>query len=184
MIFSIGYGDRSVGQTLDLLQRQGVKFLIDVRSSPYSKHHPDYNLETLERHCADCRIKYVFMGDLLGGRPQSGKCYDDQGRVNYTALEQEPYFKKGIERLKSAAKQGIEVALICSERRPEQCHRSKLIGRVLAGEDIPIKHIDFDGKLIDQEEVINRILAGQSELFGVPPEVTRSRGVYRKDQND
>ena len=40
---------------------------------------------------------------------------------------------------------------MCSEGRPEQCHRSKLIGEALAAAGIPVCHIDEDGGLLTQD---------------------------------
>ncbi len=72
-------------------------------------------------------IRYVFMGDLLGGRPQDPSCYEN-GHVIYSLVRQKPFFCKGLDRLLDAAAKAIRVSLLCSESRPEDCHRSKLIG--------------------------------------------------------
>ena len=45
---------------------------------------------------------------------------------------------------------------MCSEGKPEQCHRSKLIGELLAALGIPVVHIDENDELRSQEEVIQR----------------------------
>jgi hypothetical protein len=64
---------------------------------------------------------------------------------------------------------------MCSEGRPEQCHRSKLIGEALAAAGIPLYHIDEDGTLLSQTEVIDRLTHGQLDLFGQPAFTSRKR---------
>jgi hypothetical protein len=64
---------------------------------------------------------------------------------------------------------------MCSEGRPEQCHRSKLIGEALALMGIPLSHIDEDGMLLSQAQVIDRLTHGQLDLFGQPAFTSRKR---------
>jgi hypothetical protein len=68
---------------------------------------------------------------------------------------------------------------MCSESKPCECHRSKLIGKVLATENIFLKHIDEKGKIKDQTIVINELNKGLSDydLFGTPQNAT-SRKSY------
>jgi uncharacterized protein (DUF488 family) len=182
--YSIGYGNRELEEFLKLVESYGIRYLLDVRSSPYSRFSPDFNQASLEHACAAKRIKYVFVGDQLGGRPQKDRCYDDEGRVDYTRLAEEPYFVEGVRRLETAIAKNLDFVLMCSELRPEQCHRSKLIGKVLEDHGIRLRHIDADGGLVDQAAVIERITGGQRDLFGDAPDVSRSRGSYRTIQNN
>ena len=54
---------------------------------------------------------------------------------------------------------------MCSEGKPEMCHRSKLIGQTLVDEDMRIAHIDERDQLISQEDVLLRLIKGQPSLF-------------------
>lgn len=86
---------------------------------------------------------------------------------------------QGIDRLKTAYNKDINVVIMCSESKPCECHRTKLIGRVLNTENVILKHIDEHGKIKDQTTVINELNKGLSEidLFGNPINVT-SRKAY------
>jgi uncharacterized protein (DUF488 family) len=121
------------------------------------------------------------MGEELGGRPNDPDCYDEDGRVDYEACKRRPAFREGIERLRVAWEQGQRVALLCSESRPENCHRSKLVGAALAEAGITVTHLDEDGTPIGQEEVMNRLQGGQLSLFDdlQAGRATKSRGRYR-----
>src|SRR4029077_18554366 len=144
-MFTLGHGKRSIDDALDLLERHGVRYLIDVRSAPYSRYQPDFSQDTLKGHLRTRGIAYLHMGLELGGRPDDPSCYDESGRGDYEACRRRPAFREGIERLRTGWAQGERVALLCSESRPESCHRAKLIGVALRERGIPVQHLDADG---------------------------------------
>jgi len=164
LLASIGYGDRPWDDFVLRLRRHDVRFLIDVRSHPKSRQ-PEFNGDSLRLLLAKAGIRYVFMGDTLGGKPDDPSCYVD-GKVDYARCEERPAFRAGLNRLRDAIAGGHRVALMCSELDPERCHRSKLIGQALAKEGVELTHIDRDGDCISQREVIGRITGGQDALFG------------------
>jgi len=173
-LHSIGQGARSLDELLNVLESHQIEFLLDVRSSPYSKFKPEYSREPLEAALKARGISYVFLGDTLGGQPRDPDCYTD-GKVDYAKVRQQPFFQSGLERLRKAHDQRMRAALMCSEGRPEQCHRSKMIGEALAAAGIPIRHIDEDGQLLTQTQVMDRLTGGQLDLFGGPPLTSRKR---------
>ena len=105
------------------------------------------------------------MGDLLGGKPNRAEDYLPDGRVDYIRLAESPAFQQGLARLRSAHSQSFCVCLMCSELRPEECHRCKLIGEELAQLSIDIVHIDEKGHNISQAEAIKRLDGGQNDFF-------------------
>lgn len=177
-LYSIGYGNRTWPELLELLKRDQCQFLIDVRSSPYSKFNPSFTKETLEGLCNDAGIRYVFMGDTLGGKPDGPQHLDAEGKIDYIKLADAPQFQFGLARLKTAHSKGLVSFLMCSELRPESCHRCKLVAAELAELGISVTHIDEKGERISQDEAVNRLTGGQEEMFGVNPSLTRSRGSY------
>ena len=183
LLLTLGYGKRSIDEAIDLLQRHQVRYLVDVRSAPWSRYHPDFAHDALKGHLTAHGIAYLFLGKELGGRPDDAGCYDDQGRVDYEACRQRPEFRQGIQRLRTAWEQGRRVALLCSESRPQDCHRAKLVGAALAEEGIEVTHLDEDGTPVSQQEVMDRLLGGQLSLFDDLPagKTVRSRRRYRTD---
>jgi len=75
----------------------------------------------------------------------------------------------------------IGVALMCSEGKPENCHRSKLIARSLTGEGVEVLHIDEAGRVITQKEAMYRLTGGQLNLFGEDFTRLTSRKKYREE---
>ncbi len=183
-LFTIGYGARSLDEFIAGLKANGIEFLLDVRSSPYSKFKPEFSKEVLQLSLERARIRYLFMGDTLGGQPKDPACQTD-GKVDYDKVREQPFFQEGIARLRKAFEQQRPVALMCSEGRPEQCHRSKLIGEALAAAGIPVCHIDEDGSLLTQTQVIDRLTKGQLNLFGQASFTSRKRfGPREGEENE
>jgi uncharacterized protein (DUF488 family) len=173
-LHTIGYGARTLDELVAALQAHRIEYLLDVRSSPYSKFKPEFTKEALEAALRTRGLRYVFMGDTLGGQPRDPDCYTD-GKVDYEKVRQQPFFQAGLERLRKAHEQRLRAALMCSEGRPEQCHRSKMIGEALAAAGIPFRHIDEDGQLLTQTQVMDRLTGGQLDFFGGPSLTSRKR---------
>ncbi len=173
-LYTIGYGARTLEAFVVTLEAHRIEYVIDVRTSPFSKFKPEFTKEPLQRHLERQGIRYLFMGDTLGGHPKDTGCHTD-GKVDYDKVRAQPFFQAGLERLKKAFAQQRRLALMCSEGRPEQCHRSKLIGEALTAAGIPVCHIDEDGHLLTQQQVIDRLTNGQMDLFGQPSFTSRKR---------
>lgn len=181
-ILSIGYTGRKFDDFVEVLRERGVTHLVDVRTTPFSKFHEAYNRIELEDALKPTGIKYIFMGDLLGGRPDDRECYDDYGRVVYAKVADKEFFQRGIRQLlRGAITHPRVLCLMCSELRPEQCHRSKLIGEALKLLNVSVQHIDHTDALVDHEAIMSRIDSGQMKLFD---EASSSRKTYRRASHE
>lgn len=183
---TIGYGARDIDRFLAVLNRYGTDYLLDVRSSPYSRYKPDFSKDNLDAYLRQAGIRYVYLGDALGGRPADPTCYDAAGKVDYTAIVGRPFYQEGLERVVKGYSQALRITLMCSEGKPELCHRSKLIGKSLNERGIPVVHIDENDELIAQADVLLRLTGGQASLFGddMLPTGSRKRYARREDEED
>jgi uncharacterized protein (DUF488 family) len=122
------------------------------------------------------------MGDILGGLPSDESCYFD-GKVDYEVVETKKFYLEGIERIKTAYYKNLPVAIMCSELKPQDCHRTKLIGRTLENNKIFVKHIDENGDTKTQLDVMDIITKGFGEfdLFGASNLYSRKR--YKNEGN-
>ena len=161
-LYTIGHGTRPIAELINLIKSFGVEYLADVRSRPYSKYNPQYNRESLFTALEKEGIRYVYLGDELGGRPDDPACYDSRGKIDYAFVRRQTFFRKGLERLKVAQSKELKVVLLCSESKPQQCHRSRLIGRALIEEGLTLRHIDEKGIVKDQHELFRTV---QDKLF-------------------
>lgn len=181
-IYTIGYGQRTLDELIAVLRQHAIAYLIDVRSAPYSRYKPEFSKDALAAQLAAAGIRYLYMGDTLGGRPDDPACYAADGKVDYDRMHAQPFFQHGIDRLERAATQQQRVVLLCSEGKPENCHRSKLIGAALVERAVEVQHIDEEDALQDQAAIIRRLTGGQLPLFGEHSFGSRKR--YRTQQEE
>ena len=178
-LYSIGHGNKSIEAFISELKWFGIQFLLDIRSKPYSKWNPHFNQEYLKFELKQKGVTYVFAGDTLGGLPTDRSCYDSEGKVVYDLVQKKDFFKNGLSRLITANQNNIYLAIMCSETKPEECHRSKLVGQELLKKGITLNHI-LPGQIIkDQHTVINELQKGKSltNLFN-ETEPFKSRNTY------
>ncbi len=169
-IYTIGYGNRTCADFVAALREHAIAFLIDVRTAPYSRHQPDFSKAALSAALEAAGIRYLFMGDTLGGRPDDPACYTN-GQVDYAKIQATAGYQQGIARLQTAFEQQQRVALMCAEGKPEACHRTHLIGATLTELAVPVHHIDEENRLLSQAEVLQRHTNGQLPLVPEEPAV-------------
>lgn len=169
-IYSIGHGSKDINNFITELQSFKIQYLLDIRSKPFSRWHPQFNKEDLKHSLESSSIKYLYVGDSLGGLPDDKSCYNKNGKVVYDSIKEKDFFKSGLDRLITANKKNINVAIMCSESKPEECHRSKLIGQELLEKNISINHIITKDIIKPQEVVINELTKGMGtiDIFGKP----------------
>lgn len=167
-IYSIGHGNKKIEHFIAELKSFDIEYLLDIRSKPYSKWNPQFNQAALELELKNNGIIYVFVGDTLGGLPEDRSCYDFNGKVVYDLIKEKDFFKQGLKRLTTANEKRIHLAIMCSESKPEECHRSKLIGQELLNKEISLKHIISNKRVKSQETVMNELTKGKGtvDLFG------------------
>lgn len=173
-IFTIGYGSRALDDFMRVLQAHDIEYLIDIRSAPYSRFKPEFSKNELEAELRRHTIRYVYLGDKLGGRPEDRDCYVDD-KVVYARVKEKAFYRDGIARVEAAFRKRVRIALMCSEGKPAECHRSKLIGESLSELGIPVAHIDENNTVHTQEELMLDLTEGQLNLFGEHDFTSRKR---------
>ena len=128
----------------------------DVRSVPYSCRHPQFNRENLIDSLRAYGIAYVSLGKELGARSDDPECYEE-GKVKYRLLAGSALFRGEIERSRNGA--GLRnIALMCVEKDPLDCHRTILVARDLVREGSDVAHILADGRAKPHAVVMKRLL--------------------------
>lgn len=157
-LYTLGHSAHPLAKFLSLLDQHDIQTLVDVRSVPASRFHPQYNRASLERSLTDHGLRYVFAGQTLGGRPTDPTVYPDgrlpvRGQANpprpdYAEMMKRDWFLQGIEQLRKLAEQQ-PTAILCSEEDPAHCHREHLITAYLRRyhPGIEILHIRGNGVL-------------------------------------
>lgn len=156
-LLSVGHSNHDWPAFVALLRGAAVTALADVRSFPYSGRFPYFNRKPLARGLRREGIAYVFLGDLLGGRPAQPSLYDDEGCVDYERVRRTEAFQRGLDQLTQAGN-GNTVAFLCSEEDPLDCHRGLMIAPALCERGFPPQHLRKDGSLETHEQTERRLL--------------------------
>ena len=155
-VLTIGHSTHALEAFVALLQRHDVTAVADVRSTPYSRFNPQFNRESFTEALEAEGIRYVFLGNELGGRSEDPACYED-GRIRYERVAATESFKSGLARVvQGTAKHRI--ALMCAEKEPLHCHRTLLVARALDAQGADVAHIHADGRLEPHGEAMDRLL--------------------------
>jgi uncharacterized protein (DUF488 family) len=183
-VYTIGHSSHPAEHFVGLLRGHAIQALVDTRSSPYSRYTPQFDRETLRELVTRAGLKYLWLGDTVGGRPRDESCYDAEGRVLYSRVARQPEFREAAARILRGA-EDLRVALLCSEEDPAHCHRRLLISRVLIAEGATVLHIRGDGTLETDADIARQsgkpLVEPQPALFGELDDITwRSTGVIGK----
>src|SRR5262249_14788514 len=157
-LFSIGHSNHTTDAFLCLLQEAHVSAVADVRSRPFSARFPQFNRPELESALRDHDIDYVFLGDVLGGRPEKRSLYTPDGRVDYERVRATLPFRRGVDHLLEGCAT-YRVAMLCAEEDPLDCHRGLMIAPALAERGRVIVHLRGDGTVETDAELERRLLA-------------------------
>jgi len=146
-VYSIGHSDHSMEAFLGLLQGHQIVVLVDVRSQPYSQWAPQFNRENLARSLQAAGVRYVSMGDALGGRPANRTLYSPgEEHPDYELIKASPAFQAGIQQFLALAATA-RTAMMCAEGDHHKCHRGKLITPALLLANAQVLHIGPDGNI-------------------------------------
>lgn len=167
-IYTIGHSAHTLDQLIRLLDANSIKTLVDVRTTPNSHFHPQFNRENIEFFLLKSEIQYVFAGKSLGGRPDEPSCYkshvlpsegaDYLHEVDYPEVMKKPWFLEGIDLLLKLAEEQT-TAIMCSEEDPSLCHRHHLIAKYLMQTypEVVVWHIRGDGTAYNAAMVLTSV---------------------------
>ena len=172
-LFTIGHSTHSLSRFIELLRQYSIPLVCDVRSQPYSRYNKIFNKESIEKELSNNNIVYSFMGYELGGRTSNPDCYDENGKLQYHLVAQLPGFQLALSQIRDKLKTG-NLALMCSENDPLNCHRMILICRELYKKtdflEKEIQHILSDGSVKTNKEMEKALM----DKFKIYPDMFRT----------
>jgi uncharacterized protein (DUF488 family) len=162
-LYTLGHSAMQLSTLLELLRPFDISVLADVRSSPRSLRHPHFDRIELERALPAAGVRYLFLGEELGGRPDDPGAYASDGVVDYRTRRKSYAFQSGIERV-SRELTHADLALMCAEEDPLLCHRFLMICPELVALGLEPLHIRKGGVIETQKEAEDRLL--EEQQFG------------------
>lgn len=157
-VYTIGHSVHPIDVFLKLLNKYDINCVIDVRSTPFSKYAPQYNINEIKKTLNSNGIYYLFMGKEFGARQTDTTLFDSDGLLNFEKVIKNDQFQSGMKRVKEGLDKGFNITFMCTEKDPIDCHRSILVGRAFHDEKFDVLNIIENGNIETQEELIERLL--------------------------
>ena len=125
MLFSIGYEGKSIEAFTNILLKNGITLLCDVRRNPLSRKF-GFSQSKLQHIIGSVGISYIHMPEL-GIESQERKSLETQ--EDYKALFAEysrtlPSKTTALCKIYSLLQSNSRIALMCYEQDPDCCHRT------------------------------------------------------------
>jgi uncharacterized protein (DUF488 family) len=152
-ILTVGHSNHEERAFLDLLRGAGGALVADVRANPRSRY-PQFNRSALAGTLGTEGIRYVHLGDELGGRrkpaPDSPNLgWEIEAFRGYADHMASPEFQAGLDRLEQLA-QERRAAVMCAEADWTRCHRG-LLADALTLRSWRVLHVGPTGSLTPHE---------------------------------
>lgn len=143
LVCTIGHSNQSLESFLDLLQRNEIAHVLDVRTVPRSRHNPQFGQDALPASLNAVHISYTHLpglGGLRHARPDSPNTgWHNASFRGYADYMQTQEFADNVERVAKLARKE-RCVLMCAEAVPWRCHRS-MIGDALLLRGIRVEDI-------------------------------------------
>ncbi len=157
-LFTIGHSQYTLEYFINLLKMHSVDYLLDVRSTPYSKYAEQFNREHLKSFLEKNGFKYSYMGKYFGARQTELSLYNQDGYLDFEKVAKSEKFNIGLDNVILGLNRENKIALMCTEKDPIDCHRAIMVARAFDLKGIEVNHILSDGSVQTQRELDKRLL--------------------------
>jgi uncharacterized protein (DUF488 family) len=142
-VWTIGHSTRALDDLVALLHAHAIAHLVDVRTVPHSRRHPQFDRDQLRAGLAVSRIAYTHLSGLGGRRTPTADSVNggwrDPGFRGYADHMLTSGFAVALDELRRLAAHE-RVTIMCAEAAPSRCHRSLLADALVARGDV-VLHI-------------------------------------------
>ena len=173
-IFTVGHSTRSFEELVALLRAPGVELLVDVRSVPRSRRHPQFGRDALQRELPAAGIEYTHEPALGGFRKPAADSPNGgweqsafRGYADYMAL---PEFAAALSDLEARAS-ARSACIMCAEAPWWRCHR-RLISDALVVRGWEVLHLGVRAEPAQHELTPFAVVSSDGTLSYPPPQAT------------
>ena len=144
VVHTIGHSTRTFDEVLAMLRAHDITCLVDVRSLPSSRKHPQWNQAAIV-DALPPEISYRWMRELGGrrhtpaGTPSVNDGWEVKAFRSYADYMSTADFGAGRDELISLALESRPV-IMCSEAVPWRCHRRLIVDALLVA-GVEVVHI-------------------------------------------
>jgi uncharacterized protein (DUF488 family) len=147
-LLTVGHGTATAEELVALLDGAGVERLVDVRTAPGSRRHPQFRRETMAGWLAEAGVAYRWEPELGGFRRPEADSVNSALRHpafrGYADYMRGPRFWAALDRLLAEAAAAPTVAM-CSETLWWRCHRRLLADAAELVRGVEVLHLDHRG---------------------------------------
>jgi uncharacterized protein (DUF488 family) len=142
-IFTVGHGTRSTEEFVRILRSAGIERLVDVRTAPGSRKHPQFGRAELAATLEAAGVEYVWRKDLGGWRkprPDSPhRALRSPGFRGYADHMETDQFDQAVRWLIETSTRS-PTAVMCAESMWWRCHR-RMIADALTARGCAVTHL-------------------------------------------
>lgn len=144
-IFSIGYEGISIEEYLNLLIKNDVKVLCDVRKNAFSQKY-GFSKSQLKGACEGVGIKYIHIPNLgiISNKRKELNCQHDYDEL-FEEYENETLINQtdSLLFIQELVNKEQRVAITCFEKNTHQCHRTRVLKALLNLPDANYDYLEF-----------------------------------------
>ena len=149
-LFTLGHGTASADELAQIIREAAIGSIVDVRSVPKSRRHPQFWREEMERWVPDLSRSAYRWDAALGGfrkpaRDSPNIALRHPSFRAYADYMETDAFRSALSDL--LAPVGVRVAIMCSETLWWRCHRRLIADAAVLLRGVTVRHLMHDGEL-------------------------------------
>jgi uncharacterized protein (DUF488 family) len=148
-VYTVGHGARPIEEFIALLSGAGIERLVDVRTAPGSRKHPQFGKDALASALAERGIAYEwepafggFRKARAGSRHGALRSGGFRGYADHMETEE---FRETRERLIATSAKAA-TAVMCAESLWWRCHR-RMLADALVAAGCEVRHLMTGGRV-------------------------------------
>jgi uncharacterized protein (DUF488 family) len=149
-LLTVGHGTLAADEFASLVTTAGIEVIVDVRSFPASRRHPQFGRDAMQRWLEDAGIGYRWEPRLGGRRRPRPDSPHQALRVpafrGYADHMESPEFDAALGDVLAAAERE-RTAVMCAESVWWRCHRRLLSDAAVLLHGTDVEHLFHDGRL-------------------------------------
>ena len=177
-IHTIGHGARDLETFIALLEGAAIARLVDVRTAPGSRKHPQFGRDALAAALEERGIRYDWQGRELGGfrRARADSRHGalrSQGFRGYADHMETEEVRRARDRLIETSER-TPTAVMCAESVWWRCHR-RMLADALTASGCEVIHLMDWGRREPHRLTSAARIEGDAVIYDVPEEDSGQR---------
>jgi uncharacterized protein (DUF488 family) len=152
-VYTVGHSTRTLEELIAILAGAGVRELVDVRTVPRSRRHPQFDRDALAQGLPERGVGYRHekaLGGFRRPRPRSPNAgWENEAFQGYADHMADADFSDALERVEASARERA-TTVMCAEAQWWRCHR-RLIADALTVRGWRVLHLGLASAPVEHE---------------------------------